>query len=176
MPISWLSLLLALTLNQGPFPPPALPGFPGTTDPSATSSGPACPSRESGWGSRAPTRRGFPCCVQSPFACMPAPLPRWDPRLMSLIFARNSGLPRYTDGSAPTSPFSRPARRSLTFRPACSPSRPRRPSTPKASVVSSPPLPLRLLPAGATSCRVGLAPTEEWRLRTAHRIMRADME
>jgi YD repeat-containing protein len=71
-------------------------------------------------------------------------------------------------GSAPTSPFSRPAQRSLTFRPACSPSRPRRPSAPKASVVSSPPLPLRLLPAGATSCRVGLAPTEDRRLCTAH--------
>jgi hypothetical protein len=34
--------------NQGPFPPPALPGFGGTTDPSATLPGPACPSRASG--------------------------------------------------------------------------------------------------------------------------------
>src|SRR5262245_54637709 len=44
-PISRLSLLSTLVLNQGPFPPPALPGFAGTTDPSATPRGLACPSR-----------------------------------------------------------------------------------------------------------------------------------
>jgi hypothetical protein len=42
-------------LNSGPFPPPALPGLIGTTNPSATPCGPASPSRVSGWGSRAPT-------------------------------------------------------------------------------------------------------------------------
>src|SRR3569833_245631 len=47
-PISNPSLRLALTLNKGCFPPPALPGFHGTTSPSVTSSSPACPSRESG--------------------------------------------------------------------------------------------------------------------------------
>jgi len=46
---------MTLTLNQGPFPPPALPGFPGTTGLSATPNGPASPSRASGWGSRALT-------------------------------------------------------------------------------------------------------------------------
>jgi len=35
-------------------------------------------------------------------------------------------------------------------------------------LASLPPLLLRLLPAGATSCRVGIAPTEDPRLRTAH--------
>ena len=44
-----------LVLNSGPFPPPALPGFIGTTGLSATPVGPACPSRASGWRSRAPT-------------------------------------------------------------------------------------------------------------------------
>ena len=38
----------------------------------------------------------------------------------------------------------------------------------KASTVSSPPLPLRLLPAGVTSCRVGLTPTKNQHLFTAH--------
>ena len=38
----------ATSLNSGPFPPPELPGFLGTTSPSATRSGPACPSRASG--------------------------------------------------------------------------------------------------------------------------------
>ena len=41
--------LVALILNQGPFPPPALPGFIGTTGLSATLPRPACPSRVSGW-------------------------------------------------------------------------------------------------------------------------------
>ena len=45
----------------------------------------------------------------------------------------------------------------------------KRPFPSKASTVSLPPLPLRLLPAGATSCRVGLVPTESPRLGTAHK-------
>ncbi len=49
MPISRLSVTLAtLTLNQGPFPRPALPGVDGTTGLSATPGGPAYPSRASG--------------------------------------------------------------------------------------------------------------------------------
>jgi hypothetical protein len=67
----------AASLNSGPFPPPELPGFLGTTSPSATPGGPACPSRASGWG-LAPHRRGFPCCRRFPCVDMPSPLPRWD--------------------------------------------------------------------------------------------------
>jgi hypothetical protein len=59
-----------------------------------------------------------------PFACMPSPLPRqvgWN------LFARTipsaSAFPRNRGGSAPASLFSGPARRSLTLRPARSPSR-----------------------------------------------------
>src|SRR5262249_32597347 len=53
-PISRLSPLGTFALNQGPFPPPALPGFVGTTDLSDSPGGPACPSRASGWPSRGP--------------------------------------------------------------------------------------------------------------------------
>ncbi|SIO10887.1 hypothetical protein SAMN05444166_2492 [Singulisphaera sp. GP187] len=42
-------------LNSGPFPPPVLTGFIGTTSLSATPVGLACPSRASSWESRAPT-------------------------------------------------------------------------------------------------------------------------
>jgi len=50
------------------------------------------------------------------------------------------------------------------------------PLTSKAPTVSLPPLPLRLLPAGATSCRVGLAPTKNQHLsrRTAEYRVRED--
>ena len=51
--------LATSVLNQGPFPPPALPGFPGTTGLSATPPRPACPSRAPGWSSFT-TPRGFP--------------------------------------------------------------------------------------------------------------------
>ena len=48
-PISRPSPRLASVLNQGPFPPSALPDFNGTTGLSATPPRPACPSRASGW-------------------------------------------------------------------------------------------------------------------------------
>src|ERR1700686_5773118 len=59
-----------------------------------------------------------------PFACMPSPLPRqvrW--KLVRSYIPIIFGLPRIGGGSAPASFFSRPAQRSLTLRPACSPSR-----------------------------------------------------
>ena len=52
-------------LNSGPFPPPELPGFNGTTSLSATRCGPACPSRASGW-DLASLRIGFPVLPQFP--------------------------------------------------------------------------------------------------------------
>ena len=61
-----LVLFVTLVLNSGPFPRPALPGVLGTTGLSATPAGPACPSRASGWRSRASTAWGFPCCRRSP--------------------------------------------------------------------------------------------------------------
>ena len=71
MPCS-LSMLLP---TQGPFPPPALPGFPGTTGLSATLEAQTAPRG-------VPVRcvphhpQGFPCCCLLPLPCVPASLPR----------------------------------------------------------------------------------------------------
>src|SRR5262249_48242960 len=104
-----------LILNSGPFPPPELPGFGGTTSLSVTPVGPACPSRASGRRSRSPADRGFPCCACPPCVDMPLPLPRRDRWVRSLmgrpippvsLFANDDGLPHPVSGSAPTSlPF-----------------------------------------------------------------------
>ena len=88
-PLSLSISSAATSLNSDPFPPPELLGFPGTTSPSATPGGPACPSRASGWGF-APHRWGFPCCRGIPCVGMPSPLPRWDRWVKSF---RDEGLP-----------------------------------------------------------------------------------
>ena len=96
-PISGPSLRLALVLNQGPFPPPALPGFIGTAGPSATLQRPDLPSRASGWSSQTtpeglPVLRALPWCTchrhypgaatgcfvcSLPQPCQPSPV--WQP-------------------------------------------------------------------------------------------------
>ena len=53
--------------------------------------------------------RGFPCCVGSPCAGMPPPIPRWNPGSVSRregnpSVSRDDGLPRIATGSASTSP------------------------------------------------------------------------
>ena len=66
-------------------------------------------------------------------------------------FPVGGSLRRYSGGSAPASPVSRPAQRSLALRPACSLSRPWRPVPSKCFRRCRYLLrPLRLLPAGAT--------------------------
>jgi len=111
----------------------------------------------------------FPVLRWFPLANMPSPLPRWTCGGYRSPDSHSGGLPRYAGGSASTLCFSRPAQRSLTLRPACSRNRLKRSFPSKAPTVSSPPPPLRLLPVGATSYRVGLEPTENQHLsqRTA---------
>ena len=95
-------------------------------------------------------RWGFPCFVRSPCTGMPSPLPRRNRGGLVVRSLHDGGLPQILAGSASTLPFSRPARRSLALRPACSLSRLMRPVWSKAPTISFPPSPLRLLPAGTT--------------------------
>jgi hypothetical protein len=114
-------------------------------------------------------RWGFPCCGRFPCTDMPTPIPRWDGWVcLSLLPQPTAAFPENSTGRLPRLGLSRPARRSLTFRPACLLDRRKRPVAPKASTDSLPPPPLRLLPAGATRRRVGIAPTGNRRLCTAH--------
>jgi hypothetical protein len=97
-----------------------------TTGLSATLPGPPCPSRVSGWRSRASAEWGFPCCMYLPCVGMPLPLPRRDRRVRSLVgrhiltvslFVDDCGLPRFIGGSALTLNLSKPAQHSLALRP-----------------------------------------------------------
>ena len=92
-------------LEPRPFPPPALPRFPGTTGLSATPNGPACPSQAAG-GHAPYHRRGFPCCVHPPPPCVPPPLPRRNRSvLVSLASRPMTAFPVSQAGRLPHHPF-----------------------------------------------------------------------
>jgi hypothetical protein len=136
--------------KSGPFPPPALPGFVGTTSLSATPHGPACPSRASGWQDALPplglpVLRAISLCRH---AVATTPAGSWG--MMSFNSPTTAAFPEILPGRLPHLGLSRPAQRSLALRPACSLSRQKRPVASKAPTISLPPSPLRLLPAGTT--------------------------
>ncbi len=151
-----------LLSTQGPFPPPALPGFSGTTDPSATLTARPAPRgvpvdvcRISPRASRVAAFFPFHAC-QRHYPDGSGSVPA------SLSSPSANGLPLKTGGSASVLSVSRPARRSLAFRPACSLSRPWRPLTPECfrpfRYLHDPPW---LLPTGATVVGRGSHPPEE---------------
>src|SRR6202042_618354 len=120
-------------------PPPALPGFSGTTNLSATPRRPACPSRASGWSSLT-ALWGFPCFVRFPcvHAAATTPAQRLDVSLRS-FHPDVAAFPERVVGSACALSFSRLARRSLALRPAHSRCHQFVTRIPKASAISSPP-------------------------------------
>ena len=129
-PISRLSCpFVTLVLNSGPFPPPALPGFVGTTEPVRHPGRPGLSLAGVRLEVTRLHRSGFPVLRRISSADMPSPIPRWDRWFESLrgvvtpMFPSDGGLPRFRGGSAPTLSLSRPAQRSLALRPACSRSR-----------------------------------------------------
>ena len=114
--------------------------------------GPACPSRGPGCRVHG-TGRGSRVATPSIFhACRRHYPGGYRPVLSSLSSRPTDGLPLLTGGPASALCVSRPARRSLVFRPAWSLSRPRRPVSPKCfSPCRYLHEPLWPLPAGATA-------------------------
>ena len=83
-----------------------------------------------------------------------------------------ASLPRNNGGSASALPVSRPARRSLALRPACSLNRPRRPFFIGVLQPNSlPPCTAPTASGWSDSCRAGFSPAEIQRLPTAHGII-----
>ena len=161
-------LLPMLLSTQGPFPPRTLPRFPGTTDPSATLTA-------------RPAPRGVPvdlCCISVRASRVAAlflfhacrrQYPDGNGSVpVSLASPSANGLPLLTGGSTSVLPVSRPARRSLAFRPAWSLNRPRRPFfTRVLQSMSLPPWPALAATNRSDSCWAGFAPARRRRLSTA---------
>src|SRR6185312_7774451 len=126
-PISWLSLLQVLIWKQGPFPPPALPGFVGTMDLSDSHHRPACLSRASGLADQFGRGGGSPVLPANSPCRVPSSLPRWDQPGPVAFGLAGAAVPFGAEGRLPQLAFSGPARRSLTLWPANSLSGPRPP-------------------------------------------------
>ncbi len=166
-PISCPCLLVALVLNQGPFPPSTLLDFPGTTGLSVTPSRPARPSRVAGWSCARP-RNGV-SRVASAFllsACR-RHYPGGTTGCFSLASPVTAAFPVYASGRLPHYPFrgllSVHSRYGLHTR-----------RVPYRTLytrgfnrfVTSTAAPVAT--GRSESCRAGFAPAERQRLNTAH--------
>jgi hypothetical protein len=135
--------------KSGPFPPPALPGFDGTMDLSDSPRRPGLSLAGVRLGP-APTAWGLPCCVRSPVADMPSPIPRWDRSgdRFAPLKATTAAFPMVGQGRLPHYDFRGllgvHSRYGLPTRGTALRSFPS-----KAPAMLLPPSPLRLLPAGA---------------------------
>src|SRR6267154_891869 len=155
--------------KSGPFPPPALPGLDGTMGLSDSPHGRACPSRASRWQAvlpplGSPVLRAFSLCRHA-IATTPAGSSQGSG--CSLDFD-DGGLPQMTAGSAPAvktfrgllgvhACYGLPAR-GVANATLCIEG--------FGSFVTSTTAPIAT--GWSNSCQVGIAPTEERRLSTAH--------
>ena len=162
-------------LTCAPFPPPALPGLSGSTDLSATLTGPACPLRDSGL-ARAHHRRGFPCCLRPPLTGLLSPVPRRSrPVRASLASRPLTAFPVTAAGRPPHRLFR--GLLGVHLIPACMLAEPPT-GDPFTAECFSPCRclhePLRLLPAGTTVRRAGFAPAGGQCLSTAHGVTKSE--
>src|SRR2546425_7460354 len=130
--------------------------------------GPACPSRASGWVTHPPpgvSRVARGLRVQT---CR-RPYLGGTAGVLRSSGTGDIGLPHPLAGSAPTLSFFEACSAFTSVTACLLAGSPLRPFASEASAVSLPPLPLRLLPAGTTVCRGGVAPPEDPHLFTAHK-------
>ena len=164
------SLLPAPFPDQGSFPPPALPGFIGTTTLSATPGGRFRASRHHRWPAPPASHpKGLPVLHTTPLSHMPSPLPRRNRWVLYVV--------RFPQRRRPSPKFGRVGFRIALFE-ACSAFTARYglracqvsygPSTPEASTDSLPPRPFRLLPAGTTFAGSDSHPLRSCTFCTAH--------
>ena len=122
--IACRSLLPAPFPDQGSFPPPALPGFTGTTTLSATPRGRFRASRHHRWPAPPASHpKGLPVLHTTPLSHMPSPLPRrnrWVPS--SFASPTAAAFPEIQAGRLPHCPFRGLLSVHCTLRPMRSPS------------------------------------------------------
>jgi hypothetical protein len=155
-----------LLAAPGPFPPPALPGFTGTTDlppPQTARSDP----HGSPVGEHVSPPLGFPVLRRFPYACMLSLLPRRNQLGARIaLFPSGGSLPCSTARSASALWISRPFQRSIVT--ACKLAG----SHMTLCIVGFDDLVTSFVATIATGwsdpCRVGLSPTEKPRLHAAH--------
>jgi len=152
--------------NQGSFPPPALPGFLGTTSPSATRS--ARTPHVSVRPGDGVSETGFPCCPLFLAGMLSPTTPAKWIGLVVRYCPVHGSLPPVQAGSAFASCLSGPPRCSLTLRPASL-------QTARSCLLSPRLQSLRCLrnrwdsyPAGTTFAGAGLSPAGTTDLCTAH--------
>jgi hypothetical protein len=137
-PISTPFPLLAFVLNQGPFPPSALPDFNGTTGLSATLARPDSPSRVSGWSCARPRDKASHVASAFLFHACCRHYPGGMARCVSLTSLAMAAFPEKMAGRLPHHVFrgllSVHSRYGLHARQV-----PEGPSTPEASAALSPP-------------------------------------
>ena len=109
-------------MNQGPFPPPTLPGFFGNMGLSDFPPSPALPSRvASCFAAGRRTGRDLPCCYRTPLANMRSSIRRWTrTALFSLSYCPVAAFPLFELGRHPHQMVSGLARCSFALRPAAS--------------------------------------------------------
>src|SRR5581483_6205858 len=131
--------------------------------------GPVCPSRASGWITI--HRWGFPCCVRSPCAHMPSPIPRWDRRRdrVAPLEPATAAFPVIRAGRLPHCDFRGLLGVHLRYG-LCARGVAETTLSIEGfgSIVASTAAPIAT--GWSDLCRVGMAPTEDRRLFTAHRI------
>ena len=156
--------------KSGPFPPPALPGFTGTTSLSATPYGPACPSRVAGW--CAPPPFGASRVALDLLVYMLSPLPRRDRWVLALLPSpTTAAFPEIQAGRLPHYLFRGLLSVHCTLRPVYSPSRLATLYTGGfGDFVAYIPAPIAT--DWSNRCRVGLSPTGDPRLSRRTELIR----